>query len=132
LLRAAPAEPYSPEGRHSEGSVKTGFRVCGHWLALGLGLATLLGCGPEPVDGEPFVDPSRGPFVMPQSGTGGSSSAGSDDPAADDSAEKSTTLSDSQNQPVCCRICLQGKACGDTCIAPELTCQAAPGCACDG
>jgi hypothetical protein len=32
---------------------------------------------------------------------------------------------------VCCRICLQGKACGDSCIAAELTCQSAPGCACD-
>jgi hypothetical protein len=69
---------------------------------------------------------------MPQSGTGGGSSADSDDSDADESAAKSTTLSDSQNQPVCCRLCLQGKACGDSCIASELACQAAPGCACDG
>lgn len=108
-----------------------GFRVCaGQRLALGLGLATLLGCGPEPVDGEPFVDPSRGPLYMPQSGSDGSSADGDSD--AEDAAEKSTTLSDSQSQPVCCRICLQGKACGDSCIASELACQAAPGCACDG
>jgi hypothetical protein len=129
---ATPAEPYSPEealGRR----VKTGFRVGGGpWLALGLGLAALLGCGPEPVDGEPFVDPSRGPLYMPQSGTGGSSSADTGDSEPDGSAETSTTLSDSQDRPVCCRLCLQGKACGDGCIASELACRAGPGCACDG
>lgn len=98
---------------------------------LGLGLGVLLGCGPEPVDGEPFVDPSRGPVYMPPSGTGGSSSVESADPAANDTAETSTTLKDAQSEPVCCRICLQGKACGDSCIASELTCQSPPGCACD-
>ena len=109
-----------------------GFGICAsRWLALGVGFGTLLGCGPEPVDGEPFVDPSRGPLYMPQSGAGGSSSADSDD-SADDSAEPSTTLSDAPGKPVCCRLCLQGKACGDSCIASDLTCQAAPGCACDG
>ena len=113
--------------------MRTGFGICGsRWLALGLGLGALLGCGPEPVDGEPFADPSRGPLYMPQSGTGGGSSFDSEDSDPDDAAEKSTTLSDSQTQPVCCRICLQGKACGDSCIASELACQAAPGCACDG
>ena len=69
------------------------------------------------------------------SGTGGGTSADSTDPAADDStddsAETSTTLKEAQSKPVCCRICLQGKACGDSCIAAELTCQSAPGCACD-
>jgi hypothetical protein len=112
--------------------VKTGFRVSGCTrLALGLGLATLLGCGPEPVDGEPFVDPSRGPLYMPGAGTGGSSSADTGSPAPGGSAETSTTLSDSQDKPVCCKLCLQGKACGDSCIAAELACQAGPGCACD-
>ena len=113
--------------------MKTRFRGCGgHWLALGLGLGALLGCGPEPVDGEPFVDPSRGPLYMPQSGAGGSSGSDSDGLDPDDSSEQSTTLSDSQSEPVCCRICVQGKACGDSCIASELACQAGPGCACDG
>jgi hypothetical protein len=111
--------------------VKAGFRICGsYWLTLGLALGTLLGCGPEPVDGEPFVDPSRGPLYMPHSGTGGSSSA--DDSEPEDSSEKSSTLSDPQDKPVCCRICVQGKACGDSCIASELACQVASGCACDG
>ena len=32
----------------------------------------------------------------------------------------------------CCRVCTQGKACGDTCIAKEYECHQAPGCACDG
>ena len=68
---------------------------------------------------------------MPPSGGSSSSSADSDDSDADDSAETSTTLQDAQSEPVCCRICLQGKACGDSCIAAELTCQSPPGCACD-
>lgn len=32
----------------------------------------------------------------------------------------------------CCRTCRAGKACGNTCIARERVCHAAPGCACDG
>ena len=32
---------------------------------------------------------------------------------------------------VCCRVCEEGKACGDTCIAAEETCTEAEGCACD-
>lgn len=32
----------------------------------------------------------------------------------------------------CCRICTQGKACGDTCIARDKICHVGPGCACDG
>ena len=32
----------------------------------------------------------------------------------------------------CCKICRKGKACGDSCISREKTCQEGPGCACDG
>jgi len=32
----------------------------------------------------------------------------------------------------CCKICHQGKACGDTCISRQDTCHVGPGCACDG
>lgn len=32
----------------------------------------------------------------------------------------------------CCRTCRTGKACGNTCIAADRVCRAAPGCACDG
>jgi hypothetical protein len=32
--------------------------------------------------------------------------------------------------PGCCRVCTTGKPCGDTCIASNLTCRTAPGCAC--
>jgi hypothetical protein len=32
----------------------------------------------------------------------------------------------------CCKICKQGKACGDTCISRQDTCHVGPGCACDG
>jgi hypothetical protein len=31
----------------------------------------------------------------------------------------------------CCKVCRKGKACGDTCIARERSCQVPPGCACD-
>lgn len=32
----------------------------------------------------------------------------------------------------CCKICKEGKACGDTCIAKSSTCHVGKGCACDG
>jgi hypothetical protein len=32
----------------------------------------------------------------------------------------------------CCKVCTQGIACGDTCISAEETCNADPGCACQG
>jgi len=31
----------------------------------------------------------------------------------------------------CCKVCSQGKACGDSCISKSYTCHKAPGCACD-
>lgn len=34
--------------------------------------------------------------------------------------------------PGCCRICREGKACGDTCIERSDTCHVGPGCACNG
>lgn len=33
---------------------------------------------------------------------------------------------------VCCRVCTTGKACGNSCIARDKTCNSPPGCACDG
>lgn len=32
----------------------------------------------------------------------------------------------------CCKVCRQGKACGDTCISRDKQCHVGPGCACDG
>ena len=32
----------------------------------------------------------------------------------------------------CCKVCHQGKACGDTCISRQDTCHLGQGCACDG
>jgi len=32
----------------------------------------------------------------------------------------------------CCRVCTTGKACGDSCIARNLTCHKGAGCACNG
>jgi hypothetical protein len=32
----------------------------------------------------------------------------------------------------CCKVCRQGKACGDTCIEASKTCRVGRGCACNG
>lgn len=32
----------------------------------------------------------------------------------------------------CCKVCRQGKACGDSCISRSYTCRKGVGCACDG
>lgn len=32
----------------------------------------------------------------------------------------------------CCKVCTTGKACGDSCIAANLTCNVGSGCACNG
>lgn len=32
----------------------------------------------------------------------------------------------------CCRVCRDGKACGDSCIPRENQCNVGPGCACNG
>jgi hypothetical protein len=37
-----------------------------------------------------------------------------------------------ESRGACCKICRQGKACGDTCISQDKTCRVGPGCACDG
>jgi uncharacterized protein YraI len=31
----------------------------------------------------------------------------------------------------CCKVCRAGKACGDSCISADKTCDKAPGCACN-
>lgn len=60
------------------------------------------------------------------------------DAVSDDSAPEDITdvLSASQEgedwDQACCRICSKGKACGDTCISKEKTCEESRGCACDG
>ncbi len=42
----------------------------------------------------------------------------------------STARSDSASPSGCCKVCTEGKACGDTCIARDKTCEVGPGCAC--
>lgn len=32
----------------------------------------------------------------------------------------------------CCKVCREGKACGDSCISRSDTCHVGSGCACDG
>lgn len=39
---------------------------------------------------------------------------------------------DSTGPGGCCKICREGKACGDTCISKSDVCQKGAGCACDG
>ena len=39
---------------------------------------------------------------------------------------------DGPSSPSCCKICSKGKACGNSCIARNLTCHQPPGCACNG
>jgi len=34
-------------------------------------------------------------------------------------------------EPECCKICDEGKACGDTCISKDMVCHTAVGCACN-
>lgn len=46
------------------------------------------------------------------------------------SAPMMTSCDDSTG--VCCRVCREGKACGDSCIAKDKQCNAGPGCACNG
>jgi len=36
------------------------------------------------------------------------------------------------NSRSCCKICVKGKACGNTCISRSYTCHVGPGCACNG
>jgi hypothetical protein len=34
--------------------------------------------------------------------------------------------------PGCCKVCTTGKACGNSCISKDFTCNVGPGCACNG
>jgi hypothetical protein len=36
-----------------------------------------------------------------------------------------------EDQDNCCRVCVEGKACGDSCIQENLTCRVGDGCACN-
>lgn len=39
---------------------------------------------------------------------------------------------DSTGPDGCCRVCTSGKACGDSCISANETCNRGAGCACNG
>jgi hypothetical protein len=88
-------------------------------LALNLGLAS---CAGATADGKPFRE--REDTAAP--GTGGSS------PVPETGAAGSTSESSSQPPSGCCRICLEGKPCGDSCVSRDLICHEGAGCACDG
>lgn len=38
---------------------------------------------------------------------------------------------DYSDRDCCCKFCDEGKACGDTCIDADDSCNVEPGCACD-
>ena len=42
------------------------------------------------------------------------------------------TYVDAEVVKQCCKVCREGKACGDSCIARDRDCHKPPGCACDG
>lgn len=48
------------------------------------------------------------------------------------SGSVSTACGDSTGPNGCCRVCREGKPCGDSCIARDKQCNAGPGCACSG
>ncbi len=48
------------------------------------------------------------------------------------SSPKSTVDTPTNTKSACCKICLKGKACGDSCISRSYTCHKGPGCACNG
>lgn len=50
----------------------------------------------------------------------------------DDAGPRSRAPGTAESTSKCCRTCRAGKACGNTCIAADRVCRAAPGCACDG
>lgn len=43
-----------------------------------------------------------------------------------------TACSDDPTGSGCCKVCREGKPCGDSCIATDKTCNAQDGCACQG
>jgi hypothetical protein len=93
-------------------------------FTLGWGLVH---CAGASVDGEPFQN---------QGDTYTQSAGGSASSVPDTSSAGSSSMSESSSEQAppsgCCRICVQGKACGDLCVDRELTCTVGLGCACDG
>lgn len=60
-------------------------------------------------------------------------SLGSNAQPSPSSARGPELASDSSATPMaCCKVCSQGKACGNSCIAKSKDCHQPPGCACDG
>ena len=50
---------------------------------------------------------------------------------ASDTTEPNS-ISNVPSQSSCCKTCTKGKACGDSCISKDKTCNVGKGCACDG
>lgn len=48
------------------------------------------------------------------------------------SAESNDSTSNLMVSGGCCKVCRKGKACGNSCINKNYSCQQPPGCACDG
>lgn len=53
-------------------------------------------------------------------------------PPTEQVAPAPTSIPEPSPSQGCCKICLKGKACGNSCISRSYTCHQPPGCACDG
>jgi hypothetical protein len=95
-------------------------------------LLTLLGGGrggPRGAGAPPAREPFREREDTSAPGTGGGSSS---EPGSSAAGSPSTSESSSQPPSGCCRICVQGKACGDSCVSRDFICHEGAGCACNG
>lgn len=97
-------------GWYAEGNTASVVSCTGGWCQVRY--ATTTGFVPDSV----LVGPLPGPAAAPRPRT-----APSTRPALTPAPRR-----------VCCRVCSRGKACGNSCIARNLTCRQPRGCACNG
>src|SRR6266540_41818 len=89
---------------------------------------------PQPAAEEPQqqAPATTQPDVLPAVTTPGVAPAAPAAPVPTATRAPAPTATSSPPGPVCCRVCTTGKACGNSCIAANLTCHQPPGCACNG
>ena len=73
---------------------------------------------------------SGGSSSNDDSGSTNESNGGSS--SSDDSGSTSESNDESSSSDRCCRKCVKGKPCGDSCISRDKECHKPPGCACWG
>ncbi len=70
--------------------------------------------------------------VVAGSEPGGAAEACGKIAAAADAPASAAKVANRLVAAACCKVCREGKACGDSCISRAKTCWKGPGCACDG